>query len=77
VIFAEKRIERLWTHPNQSSLVVAAIYGNGEVSVWDLETANRHLAIWPSDMPVLAYKEVYCSVQCNMLHSYRVEQGRC
>lgn len=52
------RVRRLATHPIEQSWVVAAVQGNNEVTVWDLETGARRQALWASHTPPLSQTQV-------------------
>ena len=42
------RVYQLSAHPSQPSSLISAVSGNNEVSVWDMETANRRQMMWAS-----------------------------
>lgn len=52
------RVRRLATHPTEQSLVVSAVQGNNEVTVWDLETGAWRQALWASHTPPLSQTQV-------------------
>uniref|UniRef100_G1KAQ2 Phosphoinositide 3-kinase regulatory subunit 4 n=1 Tax=Anolis carolinensis TaxID=28377 RepID=G1KAQ2_ANOCA len=47
------RIRRLLMHPLSQSWVIAAVQGNNEVSMWDMETGDRRFTLWASSAPPL------------------------
>ncbi|KAM6132905.1 LOW QUALITY PROTEIN: phosphoinositide 3-kinase regulatory subunit 4 [Pterocles gutturalis] len=62
------RIRRLLMHPVYQSWVIAAVQGNNEVSMWDMETGDRRFTLWASSAPPLSELQpsphsihVYCS----------------
>lgn len=63
------RIRRLLMHPLYQSSVIAAVQGNNEVSMWDMETGDRKLTLWASSAPPLSELQpsphsvhgIYCS----------------
>uniref|UniRef100_A0A8C0WI58 non-specific serine/threonine protein kinase n=1 Tax=Castor canadensis TaxID=51338 RepID=A0A8C0WI58_CASCN len=63
------RIRRLSMHPLYQSWVIAAVQGNNEVSMWDMETGDRRLTLWASSAPPLSELQpsphsvhgIYCS----------------
>nr|XP_058921453.1 phosphoinositide 3-kinase regulatory subunit 4 isoform X2 [Kogia breviceps] len=48
------RIRRLSMHPLYQSWVIAAVQGNNEVSMWDMETGDRRFTLWASGAPPLS-----------------------
>uniref|UniRef100_A0A8C8DWE3 non-specific serine/threonine protein kinase n=1 Tax=Oryzias sinensis TaxID=183150 RepID=A0A8C8DWE3_9TELE len=66
---ARARIRRLLMHPLYQSSVIAAVQGNNEVSMWDLETGDRKFTLWASSAPPLSEMQpsphsvhgIYCS----------------
>ncbi|KAJ8371484.1 hypothetical protein AAFF_G00308020 [Aldrovandia affinis] len=63
------RIRRLLMHPLYQSSVIAAVQGNNEVSMWDMETGDRKFTLWASSAPPLSELQpsphsvhgIYCS----------------
>nr|XP_046254483.1 phosphoinositide 3-kinase regulatory subunit 4 isoform X2 [Scatophagus argus] len=63
------RIRRLLMHPLYQSSVIAAVQGNNEVSMWDMETGDRKFTLWASSAPPLSEMQpsphsvhgIYCS----------------
>ncbi|XP_023605285.1 phosphoinositide 3-kinase regulatory subunit 4 isoform X4 [Myotis lucifugus] len=63
------RIRRLSMHPRHQSWVIAAVQGNNEVSMWDMETGDRRFTLWASSAPPLSELQpsshsvhgIYCS----------------
>ncbi|TRZ03104.1 hypothetical protein DNTS_029893 [Danionella cerebrum] len=51
---ARARIRRLLMHPLYQSSVIAAVQGNNEVSMWDMETGDRKFTLWASSAPPLS-----------------------
>ncbi|XP_073425409.1 phosphoinositide 3-kinase regulatory subunit 4 [Dendrobates tinctorius] len=71
---ARARIRRLLMHPLSmhtmyQSWVIAAVQGNNEVSMWDMETGDRRFTLWASNAPPLSELQpsphsvngIYCS----------------
>ncbi|NWU92996.1 PI3R4 kinase, partial [Upupa epops] len=66
---SKARIRRLLMHPVYQSWVVAAVQGNNEVSMWDMETGDRRFTLWASSAPPLSELQpsphsihgIYCS----------------
>ncbi|KAM6967962.1 phosphoinositide 3-kinase regulatory subunit 4 [Aplochiton taeniatus] len=66
---ARSRIRRLLMHPLYQSSVIAAVQGNNEVSMWDMETGDRKFTLWASSAPPLSEMQpsphsvhgIYCS----------------
>ncbi|PIO34569.1 hypothetical protein AB205_0109550, partial [Aquarana catesbeiana] len=71
---ARARIRRLLMHPLSmhtmyQSWVIAAVQGNNEVSMWDMETGDRRFTLWASNAPPLSEMQpsphsvhgIYCS----------------
>ncbi|XP_067857094.1 phosphoinositide 3-kinase regulatory subunit 4 isoform X4 [Heptranchias perlo] len=66
---ARARIRRLLMHPLCQSWVIAAVQGNNEVSMWDMETGDRRFTLWASSAPPLSEMQpsahsvhgIYCS----------------
>uniref|UniRef100_A0A671X031 non-specific serine/threonine protein kinase n=1 Tax=Sparus aurata TaxID=8175 RepID=A0A671X031_SPAAU len=66
---ARARIRRLLMHPLYQSSVIAAVQGNNEVSMWDMETGDRKFTLWASSAPPLSEMQpsphsvhgIYCS----------------
>ncbi|XP_057691095.1 phosphoinositide 3-kinase regulatory subunit 4 [Corythoichthys intestinalis] len=66
---ARARIRRLLMHPLYQSSVIAAVQGNNEVSMWDMETGDRKFTLWASSAPPLSELQpsphsvhgIYCS----------------
>ncbi|KAL0985321.1 hypothetical protein UPYG_G00155450 [Umbra pygmaea] len=66
---ARARIRRLLMHPLYQSSVIAAVQGNNEVSMWDMETGDRKFTLWASSAPPLSEMQpsphsvhgLYCS----------------
>ncbi|MBN3325899.1 PI3R4 kinase, partial [Atractosteus spatula] len=66
---ARARIRRLLMHPLYQSSVIAAVQGNNEVSMWDMETGDRKFTLWASSTPPLSEMQpsphsvhgIYCS----------------
>ncbi|KAL7976793.1 hypothetical protein Chor_008742 [Crotalus horridus] len=52
------RIRRLLMHPLSQSWVIAAVQGNNEVSMWDMETGDRRFTLWASSAPPLSELQV-------------------
>lgn len=48
------RVRRLSMHPLYQSWVIAAVQGNNEVSMWDMETGDRRFTLWASSAPPLS-----------------------
>uniref|UniRef100_A0A673I8W3 non-specific serine/threonine protein kinase n=1 Tax=Sinocyclocheilus rhinocerous TaxID=307959 RepID=A0A673I8W3_9TELE len=57
---ARARIRRLLMHPLYQSSVIAAVQGNNEVSMWDMETGDRKFTLWASSAPPLSEMQVCC-----------------
>lgn len=63
------RVRRLLMHPLYQSSVIAAVQGNNEVSMWDMETGDRKFTLWASSAPPLSEMQpsphsvhgIYCS----------------
>uniref|UniRef100_A0A673I8V2 non-specific serine/threonine protein kinase n=1 Tax=Sinocyclocheilus rhinocerous TaxID=307959 RepID=A0A673I8V2_9TELE len=55
---ARARIRRLLMHPLYQSSVIAAVQGNNEVSMWDMETGDRKFTLWASSAPPLSEMQV-------------------
>uniref|UniRef100_A0A673UTU3 Phosphoinositide 3-kinase regulatory subunit 4 n=1 Tax=Suricata suricatta TaxID=37032 RepID=A0A673UTU3_SURSU len=63
------RIRRLSMHPLYQSWVIAAVQGNNEVSMWDMETGDRRFMLWACNAPPLSESQpvphsvhgIYCS----------------
>ncbi|XP_048405605.1 phosphoinositide 3-kinase regulatory subunit 4 isoform X2 [Stegostoma tigrinum] len=51
---ARARIRRLLMHPLCQSWVIAAVQGNNEVSMWNMETGDRRFTLWASSAPPLS-----------------------
>uniref|UniRef100_A0A8C4N7G5 non-specific serine/threonine protein kinase n=1 Tax=Eptatretus burgeri TaxID=7764 RepID=A0A8C4N7G5_EPTBU len=51
---AHARIRRLLPHPDHHSWIIAAVQGNNEVSLWNMETGARQLTLWSSHAPPLS-----------------------
>eukprot|EP00057_Strongylocentrotus_purpuratus_P020172 XP_011674646.1 PREDICTED: phosphoinositide 3-kinase regulatory subunit 4 [Strongylocentrotus purpuratus] len=47
-------VRRVRLHPSQQSLVISAVQGNNEVSMWDMETGARRFTLWASPHPPLS-----------------------
>ncbi|XP_063965336.1 phosphoinositide 3-kinase regulatory subunit 4-like [Lytechinus pictus] len=47
-------VRRVRLHPSQQSLVISAVQGNNEVSMWDMETGARQFTLWASPHPPLS-----------------------
>ncbi|XP_006004262.1 phosphoinositide 3-kinase regulatory subunit 4 isoform X2 [Latimeria chalumnae] len=66
---ARARVRRLLMHPLYQSWVIAAVQGNNEVSMWDMETGDRRFTLWASTAPPLSEMQpsphsvhgIYCS----------------
>ncbi|XP_056142008.1 phosphoinositide 3-kinase regulatory subunit 4 isoform X2 [Lampris incognitus] len=66
---ARARIRRVLMHPLYQSSVIAAVQGNNEVSMWDMETGDRKFTLWASSAPPLSEMQpsphsvhgIYCS----------------
>ncbi|XP_015247150.1 PREDICTED: phosphoinositide 3-kinase regulatory subunit 4 [Cyprinodon variegatus] len=66
---ARARVRRLLMHPLYQSSVIAAVQGNNEVSIWDMETGDRKFTLWASSAPPLSEMQpsphsvhgIYCS----------------
>ncbi|NXV78451.1 PI3R4 kinase, partial [Atlantisia rogersi] len=66
---SKARIRRLLMHPLYQSWVIAAVQGNNEVSMWDMETGDRRFTLWASSAPPLSELQpsthsihgIYCS----------------
>ncbi|XP_077453778.1 phosphoinositide 3-kinase regulatory subunit 4 [Stigmatopora argus] len=66
---ARSRVRRLLMHPLYQSSVIAAVQGNNEVSMWDMETGDRKFTLWASSAPPLSESQpsphsvhgLYCS----------------
>ncbi|XP_063054701.1 phosphoinositide 3-kinase regulatory subunit 4 isoform X1 [Engraulis encrasicolus] len=66
---ARSRVRRLLMHPLYQSSVIAAVQGNNEVSMWDMETGDRKFTLWASSAPPLSEMQpsphsvhgIYCS----------------
>ncbi|XP_072880194.1 phosphoinositide 3-kinase regulatory subunit 4 isoform X1 [Hemitrygon akajei] len=66
---ARARIRQLLMHPLCQSWVIAAVQGNNEVSMWDMETGDRRFTLWASSAPPLSEMQpsahsvhgIYCS----------------
>uniref|UniRef100_A0A8C5PK20 Phosphoinositide 3-kinase regulatory subunit 4 n=1 Tax=Leptobrachium leishanense TaxID=445787 RepID=A0A8C5PK20_9ANUR len=71
---ARARIRRVLMHPLSmhtmyQSWVIAAVEGNNEVSMWDMETGDRRFTLWASSAPPLSERQpsphsvhgIYCS----------------
>ncbi|KAI6074687.1 Non-specific serine/threonine protein kinase [Aix galericulata] len=66
---SKARIRRLLMHPVYQSWVIAAVQGNNEVSMWDMETGDRRFTLWASSAPPLSELQpsphsihgIYCS----------------
>ncbi|XP_068178962.1 phosphoinositide 3-kinase regulatory subunit 4 [Antennarius striatus] len=66
---ARARIRRLLMHPLYQSSIIAAVQGNNEVSMWDMETGDRKFTLWASSTPPLSEMQpsphsvhgLYCS----------------
>ncbi|XP_029865263.1 phosphoinositide 3-kinase regulatory subunit 4 isoform X2 [Aquila chrysaetos chrysaetos] len=66
---SKTRIRRLLMHPVYQSWVIAAVQGNNEVSMWDMETGDRRFTLWASSAPPLSELQpsphsihgIYCS----------------
>ncbi|XP_023694775.1 phosphoinositide 3-kinase regulatory subunit 4 isoform X2 [Paramormyrops kingsleyae] len=66
---ARARIRRLLMHPLYQSSIIAAVQGNNEVSMWDMETGDRKFTLWASSAPPLSEMQpsphsvhgIYCS----------------
>ncbi|XP_061573791.1 phosphoinositide 3-kinase regulatory subunit 4-like isoform X2 [Cololabis saira] len=66
---ARARVRRLLMHPLYQSSVIAAVQGNNEVSMWDMETGDRKFTLWASSAPPLSEMQpsphsvhgIYCS----------------
>ncbi|KAM9782637.1 LOW QUALITY PROTEIN: phosphoinositide 3-kinase regulatory subunit 4 [Neosynchiropus ocellatus] len=66
---ARARVRRLLMHPLYQSSVIAAVQGNNEVSMWDMETGDRKFTLWASSAPPLSELQpsphsvhgIYCS----------------
>uniref|UniRef100_A0A8C0YKV9 non-specific serine/threonine protein kinase n=2 Tax=Cyprinus carpio TaxID=7962 RepID=A0A8C0YKV9_CYPCA len=64
---ARARIRRLLMHPLYQSSVIAAVQGNNEVSMWDMETGDRKFTLWASSAPPLSEMQVCCHF-CITIH---------
>ncbi|XP_043192491.1 phosphoinositide 3-kinase regulatory subunit 4-like [Amphibalanus amphitrite] len=51
---AGSRVRRLCGHPSQPSWFVSAVSGNSEVNMWNIETGERQMTLWPSQHPALS-----------------------
>uniref|UniRef100_A0A8C9FBM5 Phosphoinositide 3-kinase regulatory subunit 4 n=1 Tax=Pavo cristatus TaxID=9049 RepID=A0A8C9FBM5_PAVCR len=56
---SKARIRRLLMHPVYQSWVIAAVQGNNEVSMWDMETGDRRFTLWASSAPPLSELQVW------------------
>uniref|UniRef100_A0A8C2D4P7 non-specific serine/threonine protein kinase n=1 Tax=Cyprinus carpio TaxID=7962 RepID=A0A8C2D4P7_CYPCA len=66
---ARARIRRLLMHPLYQSSVIAAVQGNNEVSMWDMETGDRKFTLWASSAPPLSEMQV-CYVITIQVHNH-------
>ena len=57
-MYVGMRVNRLMSHPVESSWVIGSMLGNNEVSMWNLETKQRQSTLWASPTPLLSTKEV-------------------
>uniref|UniRef100_A0A8C9FC00 Phosphoinositide 3-kinase regulatory subunit 4 n=1 Tax=Pavo cristatus TaxID=9049 RepID=A0A8C9FC00_PAVCR len=68
---SKARIRRLLMHPVYQSWVIAAVQGNNEVSMWDMETGDRRFTLWASSAPPLSELQVWSfSLPASVLLKY-------
>ncbi|KAG8181600.1 hypothetical protein JTE90_017721 [Oedothorax gibbosus] len=64
-------IRRMLVHPKKRSSVFAAVQGNNEVSLWDLESQGRLMTLWSiNNAPPLSMTEVSDDSVYSMCWSY-------
>ncbi|XP_014671678.1 PREDICTED: phosphoinositide 3-kinase regulatory subunit 4-like [Priapulus caudatus] len=51
------RVRKVLPHPAQHSWVLSSVQGNNEVSMWNVETSARQMALWASTAPALSTKQ--------------------
>ena len=50
-------VRRVTTHPSISSCIMSVATGNNEISIWDIETGTRQMALWASTAPPLSLSQ--------------------
>ncbi|KAJ9580221.1 hypothetical protein L9F63_004121 [Diploptera punctata] len=63
------RVRRLIPHPSEQACVMAAMQGNNEVSIWNLESQFRQNVLWASTAPPLTHTTANTHTVCAMYAS--------
>ncbi|KAH8041952.1 hypothetical protein HPB51_019693 [Rhipicephalus microplus] len=71
------RVRRVSIDPLYQSCVWAAVEGNNEVSLWDLETQARLRTLWASMSPPLSEKQASSSAPVNSVYSMYISPLEC
>uniref|UniRef100_A0A023GJ19 Putative phosphoinositide 3-kin n=1 Tax=Amblyomma triste TaxID=251400 RepID=A0A023GJ19_AMBTT len=74
---AGARVRRVSIDPLHQSGVWAAVEGNNEVSLWDLETQARLRTLWASTAPPLSEKQAHPSAQAHSVYSMYISPLEC
>ncbi|KAL3206907.1 hypothetical protein MRX96_039858 [Rhipicephalus microplus] len=74
---AGARVRRVSIDPLYQSCVWAAVEGNNEVSLWDLETQARLRTLWASMSPPLSEKQASSSAPVNSVYSMYISPLEC
>ncbi|KAH7956510.1 hypothetical protein HPB52_010151 [Rhipicephalus sanguineus] len=71
------RVRRVSIDPLYQSCVWAAVEGNNEVSLWDLETQARLRTLWASMSPPLSEKQASSSAPVHSVYSMYISPLEC
>lgn len=74
---AGARVRRVSIDPLHQSCVWAAVEGNNEVSLWDLETQARLRTLWASTSPPLSEKQAPSSAPVHSVYSMYISPLEC
>lgn len=74
---AGARVRRVSIDPLYQSCVWAAVEGNNEVSLWDLETQARLRTLWASMSPPLSEKQASSSAPVHSVYSMYISPLEC
>ncbi|XP_077510845.1 vacuolar protein sorting 15 isoform X2 [Amblyomma americanum] len=74
---AGARVRRVSIDPLHQSGVWAAVEGNNEVSLWDLETQARLRTLWASTAPPLSEKQAHPPAQAHSVYSMYISPLEC
>ncbi|KAH7959192.1 hypothetical protein HPB49_009161 [Dermacentor silvarum] len=75
--FTGARVRRVSIDPLHQSCVWAAVEGNNEVSLWDLETQARLRTLWASTSPPLSEKQAPSSAPVHSVYSMYISPLEC